>query len=173
MSYIEWIELLLLIVFIALMMKYFLSKSSRIPYEWKQAVDNEKVPHTVRSAWRSFNDKSRFYYFWYQLERIKKEHIEGDLAELGVYKGHSAKIIHKVIPDRPLHLFDTFSGFIESDLKIETGKASEYNSKSFADCSVSGVKEHIKGNENLVFHKGDFSEIIKTLKPLKFAFANS
>jgi predicted O-methyltransferase YrrM len=34
----------------------------------------------------------------------------GDLAELGVWRGGSAKVIAGACPGKPLHLFDTFSG---------------------------------------------------------------
>lgn len=36
--------------------------------------------------------------------------IEGDVAEVGVYKGGSAKLLQSLFPDRSLWLFDTFSG---------------------------------------------------------------
>src|SRR5665647_1277936 len=36
--------------------------------------------------------------------------IEGDMAEVGTYKGGSAKIICEVKGNTPLHLFDTFEG---------------------------------------------------------------
>src|SRR5947209_6112520 len=34
--------------------------------------------------------------------------VEGDLAELGVYRGSSARLIHHYLPERKLYLFDTF-----------------------------------------------------------------
>ena len=37
-----------------------------------------------------------------------KERIEGNLAELGVYRGTTAKILHTLLPQRRLYLFDTF-----------------------------------------------------------------
>lgn len=36
--------------------------------------------------------------------------VPGDMAELGVYKGGSAKVIATVRPEVTLHLFDTFEG---------------------------------------------------------------
>ena len=46
--------------------------------------------------------------------------IEGDMAEVGTYKGGSAKIICEVKGDRPLHLFDTFGGIPEVE-EIDAG----------------------------------------------------
>lgn len=36
--------------------------------------------------------------------------IAGDFAEVGVYRGGSAKLICEAKGERPLHLFDTFGG---------------------------------------------------------------
>jgi hypothetical protein len=43
--------------------------------------------------------------------------VPGAFAELGVYKGLTARLIHHYAPERTLHLFDTFEGFTKrSDL---------------------------------------------------------
>ena len=46
----------------------------------------------------------------YQIYMAAKitEKVPGDIAEVGVYKGGSAKIICSAKGDRVLHLFDTF-----------------------------------------------------------------
>lgn len=36
--------------------------------------------------------------------------VSGDVAEVGVYRGGSAKVLAAELPGRPLHLFDTFAG---------------------------------------------------------------
>ena len=43
------------------------------------------------------------------LRDVIERGIRGDIAELGVYKGHTAKLIHHYMPERVLHLFDTFA----------------------------------------------------------------
>ena len=40
----------------------------------------------------------------------KTEKIEGDIAEVGVYKGGSAKLICEATNKKPVYLFDTFEG---------------------------------------------------------------
>ena len=37
--------------------------------------------------------------------------VEGDIAELGVWRGGSALILARALPDRKVHLFDTFKGY--------------------------------------------------------------
>ncbi len=44
--------------------------------------------------------------WWYE----RTEKIKGELAEVGVYKGGSAKLICEAKGNSILHLFDTFEG---------------------------------------------------------------
>lgn len=161
-----------LFVLLVILIAGIYSTPGNIPPEWKFARLNKLVPNNVKKAFRSYPDKQRFFHFWFQTERIKKENIPGDFAELGVYQGKSARVIHLLAPDRKLHLFDTFGGFPEKDLKTESGEAATYTTKNFADCSVEGVKEYIKGKQTIIFHKGYFPDSAENLQTLKFAFVN-
>ena len=53
-------------------------------------------------------------------EQIHELEIPGDAAELGVYRGDFAVHINAAFPDRLLHLFDTFEGFAEKDVALES-----------------------------------------------------
>jgi O-methyltransferase len=70
---------------------------------------------------------------------IKNKNLQGNVAELGVYKGKFARYINQYFPDRTLYLFDTFEGFHESD--VEKEKQNNYSSgeQSFTDTSVEKV----------------------------------
>ena len=48
------------------------------------------------------------YYIYMAVKRTQK--VPGDIAEVGVYKGGSAKMICSAKGDKHLHLFDTFEG---------------------------------------------------------------
>ncbi|MFH1836094.1 MAG: TylF/MycF/NovP-related O-methyltransferase, partial [Methanobacteriota archaeon] len=48
------------------------------------------------------------YQIFRAVQRTSK--IEGDVAEVGVYKGGSAKLICEARADKAVHLFDTFEG---------------------------------------------------------------
>ena len=52
------------------------------------------------------------YAFW-----VYCHNIQGNCAEVGVYKGVFAKDINRLFFDRELYLFDTFEGFPEIDLQ--------------------------------------------------------
>lgn len=166
--------LLLLVVFFFLYRFVFTNYASRIrkPAAWKMAVKNSKVPDALLKAERKYPDRIRFYNIWLQLERIKKLGVKGDLAELGVYKGETARVIHLCAPDRKLHLFDTFEGFPALDLQSETGKASGYTSRHFADTSPARVKALFDNRENILTHEGYFPQSASAVADLDFAFVS-
>ena len=50
----------------------------------------------------------------YSLARSQRD-LDGEMAEVGVYQGVSARLISLASGSRPLHLFDTFAGLPEPD----------------------------------------------------------
>jgi O-methyltransferase len=135
MDLISILEIALLVFLFVVAMKLILSPSY-FPQSWKQAVKDQKIPHQLKKCMQAFPDKQRAMIFWLQINRILENKIEGSFADLGVYKGDSAKLIHYLAPQRQLHLFDTFKGYDRDDLQIETGEASKYTKFSFADTSA-------------------------------------
>ncbi len=126
------------------------------PVEWEKAVKTGKVSKELIRLERNYPDKVRFYNWWFQVERLKREDVPGDFAELGVYKGESAKILHLMDPLRTFHLYDTFEGFKEEDLQNETGEAATYTTRHFADTSLEVVKRHLGESGRFVYHVGRF-----------------
>ncbi len=101
--------------------------------------------------------------------------IAGEFVELGVFKGHSAKLIHYYTPERNLHLFDTFDGFPKESMEADEEKAGHTISKKFlTDTSLEGVKEHISPqNNNVSFYPGFFPETVPDeFKEKRFAFVH-
>ena len=92
--------------------------------------------------------------------------IDGDFAELGVYRGITARLIHHYAPDRRLHLFDTFSGFDRREIEDAS------HAGLFSDTSVAAVMRKIAPrNENIVVHAGRFPETAAQASG-KFAFVH-
>ena len=94
------------------------------------------------------------------------KNVPGDMAELGVATGASAKMISARAPHRVLHLFDTFEGLPEP---------SQHDSKRFKkqqySYSLEEVQSYLKG-ENLRFYKGLFPGTTTDLSHLRFAFVH-
>jgi len=174
-SIIGIVELVLLIGVFLFLMRFMLTNfTSKVqkPKAWQQAVKAGEVTSELLKAEKKYPDRMRFYNIWMQIRRIHKENIEGDFAELGVYKGETAKVIRLCAPKRKLHLFDTFDGFPAEDLRDETGKASGYTSRHFADTSEEKVQGLLGFSKNIVFHKGYFPETTAGLEETRFAFVS-
>ncbi|MBL4655163.1 MAG: class I SAM-dependent methyltransferase [Bacteroidia bacterium] len=169
------ISILLVLVFLFLGFKvwelkwsYKLSK----PHKWEEANRNGKISGNLKKLERTYRDKVRFYTFWLQIERLKNERILGDFAELGVYKGETAKIIHEMDSSRTFHLFDTFSGFDKQDLLLENSTDEKFSTSNFSDTNLEVVKRSINGNENVHFHPGYFPDSVKNLDETNYAFVH-
>jgi O-methyltransferase len=100
-------------------------------------------------------DKTRFYTFCLALDLIKKESVPGDLAELGVGKGHSASVLGLWANrlSRRLYLLDTFEGFPVADL---VGADSQHGVQ-YADVALGTLRQQIPGR-HVHFIKGRFPE---------------
>jgi len=157
----QFVNYFLLLVLFLLFIRYiWMVYFNRIdsPVQWQHAVKEGRVLPVLKQLERKYNDKARFFTWWLQVERLKKEQVAGVFVELGVYKGAGAAVIHHMDPDRQLHLFDTFSGFPANDLLLETGEAATYTPDRFADTSVASVLKKIGGNQNIHVHQGYFPD---------------
>lgn len=126
--------------------------------EWEYARKQSLLSKELIGLERNYPDKVRFFNWWFQVERLKRDGVPGDFAELGVYKGESAKVLHLMDQSRTFHLYDTFEGFQEEDLRNETGKAAEYTTRNFADTSLEAVKRYLGEEGRFVYHVGRFRE---------------
>ena len=97
------------------------------------------------------------------LKRLDQEGIQGDCAEVGVFRGDLSKIIKRLSPSRRFYLFDTFKGFPEEDLK-------GVNDDRFKDTTLDYVKQNIGNTENIEFRIGYFPDSALGLEAVRFAF---
>lgn len=91
-------------------------------------------------------------------DEIKTNSVQGNVAELGVYKGEFAKRLNQLFPDKKIYLFDTFEGFDQKDISRE--KQSDFSSgeQDFSDTSVELVLSKMKYRDNCIVKKGYFPE---------------
>lgn len=172
MQVFQVIQFILLLIIIAYLIYYaytLLFEKNYQPIAWKKAVKEGKIPKELLAAEKKYRDKDRFFNFWFQVERVRE--ISGDFAELGVYKGDSAFIIHQMDSKRKFHLFDTFEGFTEKDLSAEEGKAATYTKHNFADTSLETVMRRLH-SEQFVFYKGYFPDTAKKAENTQFVLVN-
>ena len=165
---------LILIVFI-LLIRYIWGvffDDNYQPAEWKFAMDRGHISKKLKRLERQYPDKVRFFNWWFQVGRLKQDNVPGDFAEVGVYKGDSARVIHHCDPGRHFHLFDTFTGFPMRDLATETGPAATYTPENFSDTAINKVLQHIGGNENVRIYPGYFPDTAGIVVDFRFALVN-
>ena len=95
------------------------------------------------------------------------ENLSGDVAEVGVYKGGTSKLLCEVKGKKNLYLFDTFEGLPktkEHDLFVQSGW--------LHDTSVDSVKKYLEKYENVHFFKGVFPETAYSVSDKKFCFVH-
>jgi predicted O-methyltransferase YrrM len=92
--------------------------------------------------------------------------LPGDMAELGVYRGGSAKVMAGAVPGKMLHLFDTFCGTPENDQMPGGHSAGDF------PADVNQVKDHLWGYK-VTFHVGRFPDTTGALpREQRFSFVH-
>jgi len=102
------------------------------------------------------------------LEMIKG--MKGDLIEIGVYEGGTAKIMAEMFPDKPIYLFDTYEG-LPNTLNNKKGDPQCYY-VGHCGASLETVKKNLKDCKNCEYFKGVFPETSEPMKDKKFCFAH-
>jgi O-methyltransferase len=91
----------------------------------------------------------------------------GEVAECGVYKGGTAKILAEIVRDRPLHLFDTFEGMPETDPTRDLHKAGD-----FSDTDIASVREYLSEYKNVTCVAGLIPDSLAVVQDRTFCFVH-
>ncbi|HET6458464.1 MAG TPA: TylF/MycF/NovP-related O-methyltransferase [Nitrosopumilaceae archaeon] len=98
--------------------------------------------------------------------------LEGDMAEVGVFQGGSAKLICEAKGNGKLHLFDTFEGLPELSDKDTHFGVKYWKKSQFGNTSVENVKKYLSKYSNVFYYKGTFPETANPITDLKFSFVH-
>jgi O-methyltransferase len=104
-------------------------------------------------------------------EEIKFFKLQGNIAELGVYRGDFAKKLNALFPEKKLYLFDTFEGFSSKDVEIEVSSNYSDGQQDFSKTSVQLVLSKMKHPENCIIKKGFFPDTAEGIDD-SFSFVN-
>jgi O-methyltransferase len=108
---------------------------------------------------RSTADPVRVASIALAIATIDRDGIEGDFAELGVWRGDLSVQLHHLAPERDLYLFDTFEGFPDPD-----------GDTRFRDTSEEFVRGRFGGDPRVHVMAGVFPETTANLENRRFAF---
>ena len=92
--------------------------------------------------------------------------IPGDIAEVGVFKGGSAKLIAEAKGERTLFLFDTFEGL------PATGASDPVFQRGQFPSSLEGVKAYLSPYRNVELYKGYFPDTAGPIEDKRFSFVH-
>jgi hypothetical protein len=110
----------------------------------KLLVSIKRERRSLLSAWEQ--------YFLYSVARSQATR-QGAIAEVGVFRGGSARMICEAKGDRTFYLFDTFEGLPEG-----TSADRGVHRKNQYACSLAEVQSYLAGFENLHYFPGIFPE---------------
>ena len=107
----------------------------------------------------------------YLLSQLVKltEHLDGDIAECGVYEGASSLLMFNQIKDtnKKLHLFDSFEG-----LSTPNSIDASYWVKGDLSISEQTVRNNLPKSENILYYKGWIPDKFNMVKDVKFSFVH-
>jgi O-methyltransferase len=92
--------------------------------------------------------------------------IPGDIAEVGVYRGGSAKLIAEAKGERPLHLFDTFEGMPDTAAVDPLFQRGQFPSSS------EEVKKYLVSYPSVSLYKGYFPDTAGPVEDKRFSFVH-
>jgi len=114
---------------------------------------------------RGSGDPVRYASLALAIRTLQQESVEGEFAEVGVYRGTTSRFLLRCAPERTLHLFDTFQGFAPHDR--EPGNAAD---SRFQDTSAETVRRALGNSANVAIHAGYFPDTTAGLEDRRFAF---
>jgi len=92
--------------------------------------------------------------------------LEGDIAEVGVFKGGTAKVLALSKGSRLIRLFDSFEGM------RATSSYDGHRPGDFSDTSLESVQQYLHGIQGIHFYKGWFPETTRGLEETKYSFVH-
>jgi O-methyltransferase len=137
---------------------YNLPLFRKLAYVWELASRYAEVQHYTILGLTKLSSLYRFLKL--------SAPVPGSMAELGVYKGGTAKLIASVVPDKTLYLFDTFSG-MPDEQSIDKHKTGDFD-----DTSIEAVSHLLKDRQNIVFRQGYFPTTTRGLEGERFSFVH-
>lgn len=136
-----------------------------------------KEPETVdliRSVKKEVDSMLRPYeaFLIYSIAKAQSV-LEGDMAEVGIYQGGSAKLICEAKGNRKLHLFDTFEGLPDvSEIDKNFEDIDFLHTKDINNTTIESVQKYLEKYDNVFFYKGKFPDTAEPIKDLVFSFVH-
>jgi O-methyltransferase len=133
-------------------------KARKDPEIVSQLTEIYRQQRSLLSAWEQ--------YMIYSLAKAQAA-LPGAMAEVGVFRGGSARLICEVKGDKPFLLFDTFAGLPPSSAEDRNVHREHQYS-----CSLENVQQFLSGYENLHYYPGIFPTSTTNVPEQQYCFAH-
>jgi len=130
---------------------------------WESDKNFNQLFHPIIG--HSLVDRQRFFILYEFANHAAT--IDGNVAEVGVYKGGTAKFLASIFSNKKIHLFDTFSGMPDTDASVDGHKKGDFD-----DTSLEKVEEFLKDYDDIYLYKGIFPFTAEPIKNSTFCFVH-
>ncbi len=112
-------------------------------------------------------DKKRCFMIYQFAKQVAS--LSGDVAEVGVFKGGTARLLAEEVEvqNKTLHLFDTFLGMPPADPCRDIVREGD-----FKDTSLEDVKAYLSDFEDIYYYQGLFPVSAKPVENLRFSLVH-
>lgn len=121
----------------------------------------------------SESDYVRIKTFELVVKEIRKSNTQGEVAEVGVFRGEFAQYINNAFPTKKCYLFDTFEGFDAKEALKEkqAGNCTNTFVEAYKQTNVDMVLNRMTYLNNVIIKQGLFPESLDGLEET-FAFVS-
>lgn len=118
-----------------------------------------RLPETNWSAVAGVTvlDRYRADNLWRCCEAVRE--LEGDMAEIGAYRGGSAKLLAQAVPHKPLHVFDTWQG-MPNTWNLSHGEQYFAAGPAYHDASLTQVRSFLADCPSVELYPGTFPDTL-------------
>jgi O-methyltransferase len=116
---------------------------------------------------RTVVDKTRCFIIYQAL--LQTSGLEGDAAEVGVYRGGTAALIARTLrgTKKTVYIFDTFTGMPQTDARRDLHRTGD-----FGDIALRDVRQFLRNDVNVVITPGVFPESGAVIAGKTFSFVH-
>ena len=103
---------------------------------------------------------------------VVERDIPGAIGELGVFRGDFAYLLSGYLPDRPIHLFDTFEGFDSRDTVVDARENLVDDFIDFSGTDPQSVRARFDDPSRVTLHPGWFPQSAAGAEDVTFALVS-
>lgn len=105
-------------------------------------------------------------------QEVAEREIPGAIGEVGVFRGDFSYLMSTYLPDRDVHLFDTFEGFADQDVAIDAKAGVVDDFVDFTATDPESVRRRFADPRRVHVHQGYFPDSAAGHEDLSFSLVS-